>query len=116
MIRASTRTLAGVLTAAALWSGAAFAAPVAGANTPADEKYLDLVAQLEIPVASDEAAINIGNEICTMLDAGRIEPHRTVRGVLSRLMSQGLSKGQAANLMWGATGTYCPQFSNIVGR
>jgi hypothetical protein len=96
----------GIATSTAAWADV----------TPQDQKFLETVKQLEVPVQSDEDAIAIGHEICKAVDAGKIEPARTVRGVMSRLQGQGLEKKQAVNLVWGAVAAYCPQFSSIVGR
>jgi hypothetical protein len=48
------------------------------------------------------------------MDAGRVEPVRTVRGLLGGLQNQGLDKGKAANLVRGAVVTYCPQYGSLV--
>ncbi len=98
-------------------SGALITATPAVADVTAqDQQFLTVVEQLNVPVNSDEDAIAIGQEICKTVDAGRIQPARTVRGVLGRLQGQGLDKGQAANLVWGAVAAYCPQYGSIVGR
>lgn len=84
--------------------------------TPEDDRFLGIVKQLDIPVNSPDEAIQVGQEICKTVAENQIEPVRAVRGMLSRLMGQGLSKGQAANLIWGAVGVYCPQYTSLVGR
>jgi hypothetical protein len=109
------RTLAGVLTAFVLSSTAAFAAPVAQA-TPSDDAFLAALKTLNIPTASDDAAIKIGHDVCTAVDAGKVEPAKTLRGMLSAFMNQGLTKNQAANLIWSAVGAYCPENTSLVGR
>ncbi|ULN46860.1 DUF732 domain-containing protein [Mycolicibacterium goodii] len=81
-----------------------------------DDRYLAIVEQLKVP-GSAEAAIQVGHEICNAMEAGKIEPARTVRGVISHLMNQaGISKGQAAGLVRGAVSVYCPQYTSLVGR
>ncbi|AKS32444.1 DUF732 domain-containing protein [Mycolicibacterium goodii] len=81
-----------------------------------DDRYLAIVEQLKIP-GSPEAAIQVGHEICSAVEDGKIEPARTVRGVITHLMNQaGISKGQAAGLVRGAVGVYCPQYTSLVGR
>ena len=103
--------------AAATLSASLFAAIPAGADiTAQDQQFLTVVKELKVPVKSDEDAIAIGREICTALDAGRIEPAPTVRGLISRLRAQGLDKGQSVNVVRGAVGAYCPQYTSIVGR
>jgi hypothetical protein len=100
------------IASAALWT----AAPAWADLSPQDQQFLKVVEQLNVPVNSDADAIAIGQEICKAVDAGKIQPASTVRGVMSRLQGQGLNKGQAANLVWGAVAAYCPQYSSIVGR
>lgn len=81
-----------------------------------DDRYLAIVEQLKVPGARD-AAIQVGHEICTAVEAGKIEPARTVRGIITHLMNQaGISKGQAAGLVRGAVSVYCPQYTALVGR
>ena len=106
--------LTGVVVAGVLSFAAAFGAPVAGA-TAADDAFLSALKTLNIPIASDEAAIGIGHNVCTTVDAGKIEPARTLRGMLSTLQGQGLSKSQAANLVWAAVRSYCPENTALVG-
>ncbi len=122
--RMSTRMFTRPFTKAALTAalavsvlGTALTVGVAPAGaTPQDDRFLGIVKQLDIPVNSPEEAIQVGQEICKTVAENQIEPVRAVRGMLGRLMGQGLSKGQAANLIWGAVGVYCPQYSSIVGR
>ncbi|MBJ7386630.1 MAG: DUF732 domain-containing protein [Mycolicibacterium sp.] len=101
---------------AALGAGLTAAAPAWADVTPQDQQFLDVVKQLEVPVNSDEDAIKIGREVCQSMDAGRVEPVRTVRGLVTGLQNQGLDKGKAANLVRGAVATYCPQYGSLVGR
>jgi hypothetical protein len=106
-----------VIGAAAVAGAALFTAGPAWADlSPQDQQFLKVVQELNVPVNSDADAIAIGQEVCKAVDAGKIQPASTVRGVMSRLQGQGLSKGQAVNLVWGAVAAYCPQYSSIVGR
>lgn len=106
-----------VIAAAAVAGAALFTAGPAWADlSPQDQQFLKVVQELNVPVNSDADAIAIGQEICKAVDAGKIQPASTVRGVMSRLQGQGLNKGQAVNLVWGAVAAYCPQYSSIVGR
>ena len=86
------------------------------AATPEDDQFLDIVEQLDIPVDEPETMIDVGRQICTAVEAGKIEPASTVRGIISRLRAEGLDKGQAVHLVWGAVGVYCPQYNSLVGR
>jgi hypothetical protein len=101
---------------AALGAGLTTATPAWADVTAQDQQFLDIVEQLEVPVNSDEDAIKIGREVCQSMDAGRVEPVRTVRGLVGGLQNQGLDKGKAANLVRGAVVTYCPQYGSLVGR
>ena len=112
----SARRIVTVVSAAAAGVALLGTAPAWADITPQDQQFLKVVEQLNVPVNSDADAIAIGQEICKAVDAGKIEPARTVRGVMGRLQGQGLDKGQAANLVWGAVASYCPQYSSIVGR
>ncbi|MCP9270739.1 DUF732 domain-containing protein [Mycolicibacterium arenosum] len=110
------RFVAVVLFAASVAAALLTSAPASADISAQDQQFLDVVKQLNVPVNSDADAITIGRDICTAVDAGKIQPASTVRGVMSRLQAQGLDKGQAANLVWGAVAAYCPQYRAIVGR
>ncbi len=84
--------------------------------TPEDDAFIGIVKQLNIPVPSPDDAIKVGRGICTAMDAGRVEPAPTVRGVISSLMSKGLDKGQSVGLLRGAISVYCPQYTALVAR
>lgn len=101
---------------AALDAGLSAATPAWADVTAQDQQFVDIVKKLEVPVNSDEDAIKIGREVCQSMDAGRVEPVRTVRGLVTGLQNQGLDKGKAANLVRGAVATYCPQYGSLVGR
>jgi hypothetical protein len=84
--------------------------------TPEDDAFISIVKQLNIPVPSPDDAIQVGRGICTAMDAGRVEPAPTVRGVISSLMSKGLDKGQSVGLLRAAISVYCPQYTALVAR
>jgi hypothetical protein len=84
--------------------------------TPADDAFISIVKQLNIPMPSTDDAIQAGRGICSAMDAGRIEPAPTIRGVISSLMSKGLDKGQSVGLLRGAVSVYCPQYTALVAR
>ncbi|MGV0745336.1 DUF732 domain-containing protein [Mycolicibacterium sp. XJ870] len=114
--RLTTRTIATALSACAL--SAAMTVSIAPAHaSPEDDRFFAIVKELGIPTKSPEEAATVGRGVCDAVDKGKIEPARTVRGIMNQLRSQaGIDKGQAANLVWGAVSVYCPQYSSIVGR
>ncbi len=84
--------------------------------SPEDDAFVSIVKQLNIPVASPDDAIQVGRGICSAMDAGKVEPAPTIRGIVSRLTSQGLEKGQSVGLLRGAVSVYCPEYSALVAR
>ena len=84
--------------------------------TPEDDAFIGIVKQLNIPVPSPDDAVQVGRGICSAMDAGRVEPAPTVRGVVSSLRSKGLDKGQSVGLLRGAVSVYCPQYTALVAR
>lgn len=85
-------------------------------TTPADEQFLNVVKQLNIPMPSQDETIQAGHKICEQVEAGKVQPARTVRGILAGLTSNGLQKGVAVHLIWGAVDSYCPQYRSLVGH
>lgn len=114
--RTPRRVLATTIAASAVGVGLMVAPPTASAGPEQDQRFQQIVADLGVPAETPEQARQVGMEICSKVDAGKIEPARTVRGLISSLTSRGLDKGQAAHMVWGAVEVYCPQFSSIVGR
>jgi hypothetical protein len=110
------RVLVAVLAVFALGAAIAAGAPSANAVTAEDQHFIDFVEQLNIPTNSPEETIQVGREICNTVAAGQVEPARTLRGMVSTLTGKGLEKGQAVQLIRAAVGTYCPQYTAIVGR
>jgi hypothetical protein len=84
--------------------------------TPEDDAFIAIVKQLNIPVPSTDDAVQVGRGICSALDAGKVEPAPTVRGVVNSLRSKGLDKGQSVGLLRGAVSVYCPQYRALVAR
>jgi hypothetical protein len=118
-MRARLSTKQGLVAVIAVFAfGAAMATGVPSANaiTDEDQHFIDFVEQLNIPTNSPEETIQVGREICNTVAAGQIEPARTLRGMVSTLTGKGLEKGQAVQLIRAAVGTYCPQYTAIVGR
>lgn len=99
---------------ALLTAGLLFGAP--SANATSDDDFLKIVSELGVPTNSPADAVQIGHDICNAVEAGQLQPGSTVRGVVSRLMAQGLEKGQAVHLVWGAVSVYCPRYTPLVGR
>jgi Protein of unknown function (DUF732) len=108
--------LAATIAAASLSVAITFGYGSAHATTEEDDAFVAIVKQLNIPVPSPADAIQVGQGVCTAMDAGRIEPAPTIRGVISTLMSKGLDKGQAVGFVRGAVSVYCPQYSALVAH
>ncbi len=114
--RLSTRAMATAIGAAALAASAAFGVAPAHADAQ-DDQFFTIVTDLKIPTNSADEAGQVGRGVCDALTKGRIEPARTVRGIIGQLQTKaGISKGQAANLVRGAVKVYCPQNAPLVGR
>ena len=110
------RVLAAVGAVFAFGAVMAAGVPTAGAVTDEDQHFIDFVQQLDIPMNSPEETIQVGHEVCNTVAAGQVEPARTVRGMVGTLTGKGLEKGQAVGFIRAAVGTYCPQYTAIVGR
>jgi hypothetical protein len=110
------RVIVAVIAVFAFGAAMATGAPSASAITNEDQHFIDFVEQLNIPTNSPEETIQVGREICNTVAAGQVEPARTLRGMVSTLTGKGLEKGQAVQLIRAAVGTYCPQYTAIVGR
>jgi hypothetical protein len=108
--------LVATIAAASLSVATTFGYGSAHATTPEDDAFISIVKQLNIPMPSPDDAIQVGRGICSAMDAGRIEPAPTIRGVISSLMSKGLDKGQSVGLLRGAVSVYCPQYTSLVAR
>ena len=114
--RLRTRAMATAIGTAAVAASAAFGVAPAHA-TAQDDQFFTIVKDLNIPTTSAEEAGTVGRGVCDALDKGKIEPARTVRGVIAQLKSQaGIDKHQAANLVRGAVKVYCPQYTSLIGR
>lgn len=114
--RLRTRAMATAIGATALAASAAFGVAPAHADAQ-DDQFFTIVNDLKIPTTSAEEAGQVGRGVCDALTKGKIEPARTVRGVISQLMNQaGIDKHQAANLVRGAVKVYCPQNAPFIGR
>lgn len=90
--------------------------PAAGAISDEDQRFVDYVQEINVPTNSPEETIQVGREVCRTMDAGQLEPARTVRGMVSTLTAKGLAKGQAVQFIRAAVATYCPHYTAIVGR
>ena len=108
--------LAGMVAACAFGAAIVTGMPAAGAISDEDQRFVDYVAEIKVPTNSPEETIQIGREVCKTMDAGQLEPARTLRGMVSTLTGKGLQKGQAVQFIRAAVATYCPQYTAIVGR
>ena len=114
--RRKARVVAAVL--GVVWLGAVGAAQPAAAETD-DQRFADLVATLKIPTTPDDDLPAVGHRICDTLTSGlasNVNPVPTVRGVVSMLQANGLSRRQAAGLMKASVAIYCPQHTAVMGR
>lgn len=110
------RTIAAMTAAAgfAMFAGAA----TAHAQT-IDEAFTKAVTEMGITLAPDIEAPAIGHRVCEMLTGGLTgnpNPVPVVRGVITTLASDGISKEQAGSLTKVSVAAYCPQYSRLVGR
>ncbi|MGE2718266.1 DUF732 domain-containing protein [Mycolicibacterium celeriflavum] len=111
------------LTVAAVAAGLALSAGTATGhaqdeNPAVDAKFADQVAALNIPLGETDLPA-LGHGICDMLTtglAGTANPVPVVRGVVNRLASTGIERGQAAGLMRAAVAVYCPPHGRFMGR
>lgn len=107
------------LTVVAAAAGLALSAGTATAHAQdEDTKFADQVTALQIPLGETDLPA-LGHGICDMLTAGltgSANPVPVVRGVVNRLASSGMSRGQAAGLMRAAVAVYCPQHGRFMGR
>jgi Protein of unknown function (DUF732) len=113
--RRNASTVVAVIAVACL---SAICAPSAAAETD-DERFADLVAQLQIPTNADDDLPAVGHRICDTLTSGlasNVNPVPTVRGVVSMLQSNGLSRRQAGGLMKASVAIYCPQHTAVMGH
>ncbi|OBG85288.1 hypothetical protein A5733_10670 [Mycobacterium sp. NS-7484] len=114
--RLSIRVTATAICAAAMAAGAAFGVAPAHANAQ-DDQFFTIVKDLGVPTNSAEEAGTVGRGVCDAVEKGKIEPARTVRGIINQLRNQaGIDKGQATHVVWGAVKVYCPQYASLVGR
>ena len=69
--------------------------------------------------ATAEELPAVGHHVCDMLTAGLVgnpNPVPAVRGVVTTLAGNGMSKEQAVGLMRASSAVYCPQFARFMGR
>lgn len=110
------RTIAAVMAAAGLvmFGGAA----TAQAQTT-DELFTAKLIELGIPLGPEDEAPAIGKKVCEMLTGGLTgnpNPVPVVRGVVTTLSNNGISKEQAVGLTQLSVAAYCPQYGRLVGR
>jgi hypothetical protein len=110
------RAFAAAVAASAVGAAVASGMPAANAISDEDQRFIDYVAEIKVPTSSPEETIQVGREVCTTMDAGQLEPARTLRGMIGTLTGKGLEKGQAVQFVRAAVATYCPRYTAIVGR
>ncbi len=110
------RALAAMVAVSAFGAAIVTGMPPAGAITDEDQRFVDYVEAIKVPTKSPEETIQIGREVCQQMDAGKVEPAPTLRGMVSTLTGKGLEKGQAVQFIRAAVATYCPQYTAIVSR
>ena len=85
-----------------------------------DERFVNAVDSLGIETAATaEELPAVGHHVCDMLTAGLVgnpNPVPAVRGVVTTLAGNGMSKEQAVGLMRASSAVYCPQFARFMGR
>jgi len=110
----------GCAAAAVTAAGAASADPTEDpVPTAADTKFTEAFNQLGIPVAPDQNIPALGRQVCDIMTSGlkgQINPVPAVRGTVSTLESNGLTKPQAVTLLRMSVATYCPQYGRYIGR
>ena len=110
------RAIAVAMVAAGLSMSAG--ALAAHAQTP-DEAFAKAVASLGIQLSPNADLPKVGHQICDMLTTGLTgnpNPVPAVRGVVTTLENNGMSRAQAAGLMKAAVVVYCPQHGRFMGR
>ena len=93
-------------------------APAVHAET-ADERFTEVVGSLGIQTAPDTDLPAVGHQVCDMLTTGvtgNVNPVPAVRGVVTTLANNGMSREQAVGLMKASVAIYCPQHARYVGR
>ena len=112
----TTRRIAAALVVAGFALGSA---ATAHAQTD-DERFVNAVDTLGIETAATaEELPAVGHHVCDMLTAGLVgnpNPVPAVRGVVTTLAGNGMSKEQAVGLMRASSAVYCPQFARFMGR
>lgn len=110
------RTVAAVMAAA----GFAMIGGVATAHAETrDEYFTNALVTMGIPMASEDEAPALGKKVCEMLTTGLTgnpNPVPAVRGVISTLASNGITKQQAVSLTQLSAASYCPQFARLTGH
>lgn len=87
--------------------------------TVTDTGFIDAFNGLGIQTTPDLDIPGLGHQVCDMMTAGlktSINPVPVVRGTVSTLQSNGLTKPQAIGLMRASVTYYCPLYARYIGR
>lgn len=110
-------TIASIVAAAALAMPLSIGTPGAHATDP-DSQFLALLNTLGVDFASEEQAVEMGNNICGIVAEGAangVDPTRVRADLVQSLQAEGLPPAQAAAMMQGAVRAYCPGYQAVVG-
>ncbi|MGE2833918.1 DUF732 domain-containing protein [Mycobacterium sp. SMC-4] len=83
-----------------------------------DAEFLALLQKLGVTFASEEQAVEAGNNICDIVAEGaanHVDPVRIQTDLMQSLQAEGLGPAAAAGLMRGAVSAYCPMYQAVVG-
>ncbi|BBX15147.1 DUF732 domain-containing protein [Mycolicibacterium duvalii] len=86
--------------------------------TDPDTEFVALLSTLGVNFASEEQAVEMGNNICGIVAEGAangVDPARVQLDLVQSLQGDGLDAAQAAALMQGAVRAYCPGYQAVVG-
>ncbi|MGE2737759.1 DUF732 domain-containing protein [Mycolicibacterium vaccae] len=112
------RHLVSSLIAAATASVPAVLGMQSASATDTDTEFLGLLNKLGVTFASEEQAVEAGNNICDIVAEGaanNIDPARIQADLVQSLQGEGLDATRAAVLMRGAVAAYCPIYRASVG-
>ncbi|UXA16986.1 DUF732 domain-containing protein [Mycobacterium sp. SMC-4] len=109
-------TLGSVLATAVVVVPGVVGMPSAYATDP-DTEFLALLNTLGVRFASEEQAVEAGNNICGIVAEGvanGADPARVRLDLVQSLQGDGLTPAGAAALMQGAVRAYCPMYQSVV--
>lgn len=86
--------------------------------TEADTAFLAVLKELGVTFASEEQAVEAGNNVCNIVAEGaanNVDPARIRADLVQSLQAEGLDPASAGALMRGAVTAYCPMYQAVVG-